>query len=240
MAGKIFFSNGYITGDEFAVEDKKVGALRYWGGLILESLAGIVAIISLTQNYIVTHAEHEVNLSYVNETEDRLVYENDKMLPDAFLLTQGQIVIKSVDNTMIKTFIIDGMYEPSMRIEDNKRFLIKSMECPLADLWIEKLHTEVMEQLIMSGDVLQDEIVIEKIGLVCINIWSKDQDKWIPFYYILEGNILTKLDEKTAIEKMNGVKITEELSKEKSAALVKRIIKETLEEVKYWKNKIQE
>lgn len=105
------------------------------------------------------------------------------------------------------------------------------MECPLADLWIEKLHTEVMERLSTSGDVLRDEIVIEKIGLVCINIWSKDQDKWIPFYYILEGNILTKLDEKTAIEKMSGVKITKELFEEKSTALVDQIMKETLEQV---------
>ena len=221
------------------MKDNKTSVLERVVIAILNGMAGIVATISLVQDCIVAHAEHEVNLSYVNETEDGLVYENDKMLSDAFLLIQGQIVIKSVDNTMIKTFIIDGMYEPSMRIENNKKFLIKSIECPLADLWIEKLHTEVIEQLIMSGDLLQDEIVIEKIGLVCINVWSKDQDKWNPFYYILERNILTKLDEKTAKEKMNGVKITEELSEEKNTALVNQIIKETLEEVKYWKNKIQ-
>ena len=131
---------------------------------------------------------------------------------------------------VIKTFIVDGMYEKKVHATENRNFEIKSYECPLADAWMENLRAELKEQLPAYGHEL-NEIVIEKIGLCAVWVQSKNRKSWFPVYYILEGESITKIDEKTAKKKMQGVMITEELLKEEEKATTEIIRKETIEEV---------
>ncbi len=176
------------------------------------------------------YRESKVNLINAGKSENGYLFKSDEVFPDAYIFTQGQIVIKTKNNVMIKTFIVDGMYEKKMQATDNRNFEIKSYECPLADAWMEKLWAELKEQLPAYGHEL-DEIVVEKIGLCTVWIQTKDQKSWFPVYYILEGESLTKIDEKTAKKKMRGVMVTKELLEEEDKATTGIIMKETMEEV---------
>lgn len=173
---------------------------------ILGSLTGIVAFMQFATEKISALTPDNINLSFVEKIENRLIYENDTELADAWLCTQGQIVIKTKNNVIVKTFIVSDMYEPQMHIIEKKKFEICAKKSSLADALTKELHEELSQQLIKRG-YNDDEIVIEKIGLVCIDTLFEDNGEWTPFYYILEGESLTKIDENTAQDKMYGVKI---------------------------------
>ena len=182
---------------------------------IVQILGGLTPFISLICGLVSEHIENKVNLSYIGKSDKGYFFESEETFPDAYFLMQGQIVIKSKDNVMIKTFIIDDMFEKKVRATEKKRFEVISCECSLADAWMEKLCLELGRQLPYYGHSL-DEIVIEKIGLACV---------WV------EGESLTKVDIKTAKEKMWGVKITDDLLKEEGKDTADIIIDETVEAV---------
>ena len=197
---------------------------------IVQILGGLTPFITLICGLVSEHIENKVNLSYIGKSDKGYFFESEETFPDAYFLMQGQIVIKSKDNVMIKTFIIDDMFEKKVRATEKKRFEVISCECSLADAWMEKLCLELGRQLPYYGHSL-DEIVIEKIGLACVWVQSKNCKSWYPVYYILEGESLTKVDIKTAKEKMWGVKITDDLLKEEGKDTADIIIDETVEAV---------
>lgn len=209
-----------------------------WGklaGLVLANLTGIIALITFIMGQITEYRENKVNLNFVGKSENRYIFESEEAFPDAYLLIQGQVIIKSKSNVIMKTFIIDDMYEKKVHATENKIFEIICLECPLADAWMEKLCMELEKRLSANGHSL-DEIVIEKIGLVAIWVESKNRKTWYPVYYIFEGESLTKIDKKTAKDKMKGVMVTETLLKEgeekNTDIIMDEMIKKVLDELK--------
>ncbi len=199
-------------------------------GIVLQILGALTPFILFILNLIPEYRENRVNLSFAGKAENGYFLESEEAFPNAYLLIQGQVVIKSKSNVMIKTFIIDDMYEKKVQATENKKFEIISYECPLADTWMEKLRIEVQTQLPSYGYDM-DEIIIEKIGLATVWVQSKNRKSWFPVYYILEGESFTKVDKKTAENKMRGVMVTDELLKEFEKATVNAIMEETIEEV---------
>lgn len=195
----------------------------------------ILAIVSTILSSLITFIpsylarEYKVNLSFIKKNGEELVFKNSETLADAWFNIQGQVVVKSKDNIMIKTFIIDDMFEnKSVHIIQNEIFKIKRVECLLADEWIEKLKSELDIELVSNG-YTAEEISYEKIGLVCVSVKSKYGYNWIPFYHILEGDSLTPIDLSTADDKAKGVLVTKDFLENESD--VNKVIQETVNKV---------
>ena len=88
---------------------------------IVQILGGLTPFISLICGLVSEHIENKVNLSYIGKSDKGYFFESEETFPDAYFLMQGQIVIKSKDNVMIKTFIIDDMFEKKVRATEKKK-----------------------------------------------------------------------------------------------------------------------
>lgn len=187
----------------------------------------LTSFITFIPNFLAR--EYKINLSFIEKSGEELVFENSESLADAWFNIQGQVVIKSKDNIMIKTFIIDDMFESkSVHIIENKIFKIKRVECLLADEWIEKLKAELDRELVSNG-YAPEEITYEKIGFVCVSVKSKYGYNWLPFYHILEGDSLTPIALSTAEDKAKGVLVTKDFLENETD--VNKVIQETVDKV---------
>lgn len=139
-----------------------------------------------------------------------LVFANNIKISEAWIQIAGQIVIITKEGEIIKTYLVEDMYEKSTYISDTKEFEIKRLECPLADSCIIKFEQE-LKMLLMQEGYDKDAIIVKEIGFTAISLPTSAKDKWIPYYYILDGNSCIPLSLEQAEAKMGGTKITEEI-----------------------------
>ena len=152
-----------------------------------------------------------LHISFKEIVQDNiLVFTNSKKISEAWIQIVGQIVIITKEEEIIKTYLVEEMYEKSTYISDTKEFEIKELECPLADSCVIKFEQE-LETLLMQKGYDKDAITVKKIGFTAISLPTSEKDNWTPYYYILDGNSFIPLSLEQAEAKMGGTMITEEI-----------------------------
>lgn len=165
-------------------------------------------ISNALSRFVDKHTEYEINVSYKEkENEKTFICENKSELSDGWFFVQGQIVVCDAEGKMIKTFLLDDMFtSKAFHLIENSKWQVSWNSSEYVDKFEELLENHIYEVIGYSNE----EITIKRIGLVCIEVLSKNQENWITQYYLLEGHSLTKIDKDVADRKMQGVYITPE------------------------------
>lgn len=184
------------------------GLCAYFKGLIVIIASVVITLLLIC---IFRSGRAELHIRFKETIQDNiLVFTNSKKISEAWIQTVGQIVIITKDGEIIKTYLVEEMYEKSTYISSTKELEIKRLECPLADSCILKFEQELETLLIQEG-YDKDVITVKEIGFLAISIPTSAKDNWIPYYYILDGNSLIPLSSEQAEDKMGGTKITDEI-----------------------------
>lgn len=183
---------------------------KYFGYLKGISIMVTSVLITILLLLLILGDKGELSDNYRGiASNGEVVFENKKILSNVSLHTIGQIIVITKSGMVIKTYIIDEMYEKSRDIHDTNKFVFKRLECPLADACVEKFSSE-LEQLLEQKGYDKDEVMVKEIGLVAISLPTNSEKQMVPYYYILDGDFLYSLDNNTAIAKMSGGKLTDE------------------------------
>lgn len=187
---------------------KPEGLCAYFKGLIVIIASVVITLLLIC---IFMSGRTELHIRFKETIQDNIfVFTNSKKISEAWIQTVGQIVIITKDGEIIKTYLVDEMYEKSTYISSTKELEIKRLECPLADSCIFKFKQE-LETLLMQEGYDKDVITVRGIGFLAISLPTSTKDNWIPYYYILDDNSLIPLSSEQAEAKMGGTEITDEI-----------------------------
>lgn len=173
-------------------------------------VAIILAVIVLCYVFMSWGRDAGSELRLSDVSEGNYLFVQEKTMEDAWVQAIGQIVIVKKDGTVVKTYIIDDMYEETNFIRNSKEVRIQKLECLLAESCSAKLEQE-LERILEENGYDRDEAVVKEIGFVCISVLQPGSEERELNYYILENDSLIRLDAEAAEKKKYGVKLTAEI-----------------------------
>ncbi len=170
-------------------------------------------------------ANNHAELQYVETRDDgTIIYQNKNELDDGWLKIQGQLIICGENGKIIKTFLIDDMFEkPSIHVRGRKEFHIKWSEYTIAD------ELDSLLQDYLRDEYDNGEITIKKIGFSVVEIKRPSEESMKPYYYILDGQSMIRIDDETAEAKKKGVHLTNELLND--PVEIEKVLEQTKQEV---------